>query len=106
MYSLDRKIQLYSVSTGQDAFGGSTKSNTLVATVRASVFYKNGSTTTTEGRPTNFNQIDFVIRYRSVLASYILLYENHKYRINAIEEIGRRRYLRLVCENNDLNTQV
>jgi hypothetical protein len=50
------------------------------------------------GKVTDFTNLQFTIRYRTLTPINYLVYNSEEYDIIGIHEISRRRYLKLICQ--------
>ena len=100
---MDTTIQLQSFTTAGDAYGGPTKTWTTYATERAKREYS--ATTSGENYDGQVNlsvlRIGFTIRWQptvTVSVKHRILYDSEYYDIVKIEELGRRRYLKITAD--------
>lgn len=68
----------------------------------ANITYKTGGTQYLEEGPAAFDRIDIVIYYDDDIdlenpTKYRVIYNNQKFRINHIQQVGKRIYLRLAA---------
>lgn len=99
---LDRRVVLYSFTETQSASGMPTKSWSIYRTVWAFVEDGGGAETITAEAPTPKANLFFTIRYNSAITEkYRILYNSVKYNITHIEEIDRKRYLKLTAMKPD-----
>lgn len=93
---LDRRITIKVNTPGIDDTGGS-KDSTSDLTVWAKVEYKSGAERDTDGVIFSNANVNFIIRYRSVDLNDWVEYDGKRYDIERIEELGRRQWLKLFC---------
>ena len=99
---LDRRINLYTYTQTQSQTGEPVRSWTLLAAVWALVEYSGGSENIIADTPTATADIFFTIRYRSSITEKIRVeYHGVSYNVTHIEEIDRKRYLKLSASKPD-----
>lgn len=102
---MDRRIELQTSTESVNTYGERADSWATFATVWAAIVYKGGSEKVSGDQVSATNKVEFRIRYSSttnrVLASDRVLYNSQYYQILAVEEIGRREGLTLICELRD-----
>jgi len=102
---MDRRIQLQSATLTTNGYGERTESWATYATVWAAIVYKGGSEKVSGDQVSSTNKVEFRIRYSTdvsgCVASDRVLYNSQYYQVLAVEEIGRREGLTLICELRD-----
>ena len=99
---LDRRIELYSTTRTLNDYGEGEESYTYYRSVWAQLMTSKG----TEGRADismmSKSEIQFMLRYNSTLTtSYLVKFEGNYYNITAIDQIGRREYIKVTCVYKD-----
>jgi len=93
---LDRRITIYSHTDTQSATGEPIRSWSLIRTCWAFVELAGGSETIIGNTPTVRSDKTFTIRYSSVINENVRIeFEGQKYNIQHIEEIDRKRYMKI-----------
>ena len=93
-----RQISILNAAATKDEYGQVGGSQSVRALVWAEVKFVAGKVAQMAGKETTEVEIEFKIRYRSDVSKLMsVLHENQIYKIDLIEEIGRRAFLRLKC---------
>ncbi|MDE0724645.1 MAG: phage head closure protein [Alphaproteobacteria bacterium] len=96
---LDRKIIVQSLTYTDDGFGGFTTISDTVAVLRAEVHDKAGKELLSAGKELTEKTISFTVRYTELIKPTMqVVYEEQTYSIEGIEEIGRKKGLRIFCK--------
>jgi SPP1 family predicted phage head-tail adaptor len=99
---LDRRIQLWSVSTSQDAFGQPIESQTKDAEVWAKRFDRTTGEVVVADRVVSVVRTEFTIRHRATLnETFVVKADGVEFRIDGILTIGRNRFQKLMCSRRD-----
>lgn len=95
--ALNRRIDIYAVSTTQDSRGGAEESLTLVhQSIAAQVRELRASEMMSQGGETAQITRAFIIRYRSgITTNHVIKYQNQEYDIESINELGLKDRLEL-----------
>lgn len=93
-----RQISILNAAATKDEYGQVGGAQSVRALVWAEVKFVAGKVAQMAGKETTEVEIEFKIRYRSDVSKLMsVLHENQVYKIDLIEEIGRRAFLRLKC---------
>jgi len=99
---LDRRVSLYKSTTEKDKFGSRKETLTEYAVLPANIQYVKGSELIKDGEIFNSDFITVTLRYNSqVKTSDELEYNEVRYNITYIEELGRREGLRLTAHKKN-----
>ena len=93
-----RQISILNAAATKDEYGQVGWAQSVRALVWAEVKFVAGKVAQMAGKETTEFEIEFKIRYRSDVSKLMsVMHENQIYKIDLIEEIGRRAFLRLKC---------
>jgi len=102
---LDRRVGIKTASNATNDLGESVSTYSLSATVWAKVEWVNVRNSSTEkvesGKESVFENVVFLIRYRTMDETMKLTLDSEDYDIKSIGEMtdrGRKRYLRIIAE--------
>tara|TARA_Y100000401_G_C8321663_1_gene225648 strand:+ start:235 stop:561 length:327 start_codon:yes stop_codon:yes gene_type:complete len=103
---LDRRIEIYNVSTSANSYGELTRSYSLFRTVWAAIEWKGGSEKMDESdKITGMTKLHIYIRnldMSNLSLQSKIVYDSKDYFIKVINQIeGRTRFLEIICENKD-----
>jgi|TARA_Y100000015_G_scaffold29356_1_gene28696 head-tail adaptor len=103
---LDRRVEIYNVSTSANSYGELTRSYSLFRTVWAAIEWKGGSEKMDESsKITGMTKLHIYIRnldVASVTLQSKIVYDSKSYFPKVINEIdGRTAFLEIICENKD-----
>jgi head-tail adaptor len=103
---LDRRIEIYNVSTSANSYGELTRSYSLFRTVWAAIEWKGGSEKMDESdKITGMTKLHVYIRnldMSNLSLQSKIVYDSKDYFIKVINQIeGRTRFLEIICENKD-----
>lgn len=101
--ALDTTIQLQSYTTAADAYGGLTKTWTTYSTQKARVEYTSTGSGEDYDKHVNLSvlRIEFTIRWlpsNTVTVKDRIVMDSEYYDIRKIEQLGKRRYLKITAE--------
>lgn len=100
---LDRRITLQAASGSQDAYGEGNATWYDLAELWAKVEWKTGTEGMDAGQVAQSQMVDFTIRYRAVAPENRIKFEDKYYDIEGMEQIGRKRFLKLRTKLWDSN---
>ena len=103
---LDRRVEIYNVSTSANSYGELTRSYSLFRTVWAAIEWKGGSEKMDESsKITGMTKLHIYIRnldVASVTLQSKIVYDSKSYFPKVINQIdGRTAFLEIICENKD-----
>ena len=97
--ALDREITLHSLTYTTGAAGEQIPNTETTATVWAKVVWKYGDEEMEAGRNEMNTRVEFVIRYYTGINNkFWIEYESEKFDIVNIQEMGRKRFHRVLTE--------
>lgn len=103
---LDRRIEIYNVSTSANSYGELTRSYSLFRTVWAAIEWKGGTEKMDESdKITGMTRLHVYIRnldMSNLSLQSKIVYDSKDYFIKVINQIeGRTQFLEIICENKD-----
>jgi head-tail adaptor len=103
---LDRRVEIYNVSTSANSYGELTRSYSLFRTVWAAIEWKGGTEKMDESsKITGMTKLHIYIRnldVASVTLQSKIVYDSKSYFPKVINQIdGRTAFLEIICENKD-----
>lgn len=103
---LDRRVEIYNVSTSRNDYGELTRSYSLFRTVWAAIEWKGGTEKTDESNKiTGMTRLHIYIRnldMSNLTLQSKIVYDNKDYFPKVINQIdGRTAFLEIICENKD-----
>ena len=95
--SLDRKVDIVSISNSTDDYGANIETETITSHW-ANIKWLNSEEDESSGDKRANYKIDVLIRYKSGVTSLSkVIYEGNRYDIQGYKEIGRKGFLLLSC---------
>ena len=103
---LDRRVEIYNVSTSRNDYGELTRSYSLFRTVWAAIEWKGGSEKTDESsKITGMTRLHIYIRnldMSNLTLQSKIVFDSKDYFPKVINQIdGRTAFLEIICENKD-----
>lgn len=99
---LDRRIDIYSISTAKDAYGSEIPTESLLATVWAQQGYIISKEKINNAEPLAPSEVQWMIRYRDdITATCHIKYKKRKYNILHIQELDRNRFMLITTVTSD-----
>ena len=96
---LDRRITLRNHTYGRDEYGGETETTTTDTEVWAKLSYERGKEEIEGDQQIAYTATIWTIRYRTGIDKKTkIIYSGNTYDIKNIQELGRRRYLKITTE--------
>ena len=99
---LDRQIDIYTRTTGTNAFGEAPEAFTYNRTIWANVFSSAGNEKLESKRETASNQVIFTIRYTTITEVDRLKWGTDYYDILRIDLPDRKRYMEILAEKREV----
>lgn len=102
---LDRRIEIQRYLPGRDVDGAPIDDWEKFAIVWASVEVTGGSVTFQADHRTSEHTTVFTIRYQPGVEPHMqVVHDGDEYRVEHVEEVGRREFLRLTCVARDVES--
>lgn len=103
----DRRITIQSRTLTQSAMGDVVETWVTVATVWARLMSSKGREFYSGGVPLGVTDAGFQIRYSSAVSAmdqtWRIIYDGQPYDVSAVDEIGRKAYLMIMCKRGASN---
>jgi head-tail adaptor len=91
-------LYIYENTKTTDEYNADVETESLKFTLRAQLKYKSGTKTISNEEIFNSQQLEFITYYRNISDDMIIKYNDKKYNILFIEEIGFKEGLKIIVE--------